>query len=246
MSLLLELPAVGLILFLARGFAAAMRVNRIMVHLQILTAAPFLLKNWRGYLGRAFELSRQFFYKWTVNWRMIDEEVFLSREFAIGLLVLHVSLLVTFIVTRWLKPANKSIPELVKPLLSARSARAVLRPEAQPIVGQGLSPRYVMTTMLTANVIGLLCARSLHYQFYAYLAWATPYLLWRSGVHPVLQYALWAVQEYAWNVFPSTKVSSMLVVDVMCVTVGLVWLGAKEEFQPQSERRAAKAEAASE
>jgi hypothetical protein len=41
-----------------------------------------------------------------------------------------------------------------------------------------------------------------YYQFFAYLAWATPFLLWRAGVHPVLIYALWALQEWAWNVFP--------------------------------------------
>ena len=60
-----------------------------------------------------------------------------------------------------------------------------------------------MTTVLTANAIGMLCARSLHYQFYAWLAWGTPFLLWRTGFHPIVQYAIWAAQEWAWNVYPS-------------------------------------------
>lgn len=42
---------------------------------QLAVGAPFLAANWRGYLGRAFELSRVFTYKWTVNWKFLDEEV---------------------------------------------------------------------------------------------------------------------------------------------------------------------------
>lgn len=69
-----------------------------------------------------------------------------------------------------------------------------------------------MTGLLSSLAIGLLCARSLHYQFFAYLAWATPFLLWRAGLHPVLIYAAWTLQEWAWNVYPSTNASSTVVV----------------------------------
>ena len=58
----------------------------------------------------------------------------------------------------------------------------------------------------------MLCARTLHYQFFAYLSWATPFLLWKGGYGPVLTYLLWALQEWAWNVYPSTNVSSSIVV----------------------------------
>lgn len=76
----------------------------------------------------------------------------------------------------------------------------------------------------------MLCARSLHYQFYAYIAWATPFLLWRSGMHPILMYAVWAVQEWAWNVYPSTDISSMVVVGCLAVQVFGVWLGTRKDF----------------
>jgi alpha-1,3-mannosyltransferase len=69
-----------------------------------------------------------------------------------------------------------------------------------------------MTVLLSSLAIGLLCARSLHYQFFAYLAWATPFLLWRAGLHPILIYTAWALQEWAWNVYPSTNASSAVVV----------------------------------
>lgn len=76
----------------------------------------------------------------------------------------------------------------------------------------------------------MLCARSLHYQFYAYIAWATPYLLWKSGMHPVLIYAIWVVQELAWNVYPSTDLSSALVVGCLAVQVFGAWHGTRQDF----------------
>lgn len=40
-------------------------------------------------MRRAFNFGRQFMYKWTVNWRLIPEDMFLDRRFHIMLLVLH-------------------------------------------------------------------------------------------------------------------------------------------------------------
>ena len=88
-----------------------------------------------------------------------------------------------------------------------------------------------MTTILTANAIGMLCARSLHYQFYAYIAWTTPFLLWRAGFHPIVQYGLWAAQERAWNVYPSTEASSLVVVSVLAIAVAGVWWGTRKDFE---------------
>lgn len=152
-----------------------------------------------GYLSKAFELSRQFMFKWTVNWRFVGEETFLSREFSLALLVLHVSLLAIFSVV-WVKPSRTNV---VRFLLDSIQGR-------QPPVA--LSKSFIMTVLLSSLAIGLLCARSLHYQFFSYLAWATPFLLWRAGLHPILIYTVWALQEWAWNVYPSTNASSVVVV----------------------------------
>jgi alpha-1,3-mannosyltransferase len=164
-----------------------------------LLAIPFLQENPVGYLSKAFELSRQFMFKWTVNWRFVGEETFLSREFSLALLVLHVSLLAIFSVV-WVKPSRTNV---VRFLLDSIQGR-------QPPVA--LSKSFIMTVLLSSLAIGLLCARSLHYQFFSYLAWATPFLLWRAGLHPILIYTVWALQEWAWNVYPSTNASSVVVV----------------------------------
>lgn len=223
MTLLLLLPVVGILIFFAKGVIGTITLGGAMAGLQAQLAAPFL-KHPGAYFGRAFEFSRQFLFKWTVNWRFVGEETFLSRTFSTSLLVLHVSVLLTFIFTRWLPPTGKSLGDVLHATLSS-DARAR---NWQPLF-QGFTPKYILTTILTANVVGLLFARSLHYQFYSYLTWSTPYLLWRGGLHPVLQYVLWGLQEWAWNVFPSTPTSSAVVVGVMAITVTAVWFGTSDD-----------------
>jgi alpha-1,3-mannosyltransferase len=118
---------------------------------------------------------------------------------------------------------------------SRRGPRAFLRmildePRDQDQIARRITPNFIMTAMLSAVAVGLLCARSLHYQFYAYVAWTTPFLLWKAGFHPVVQYALWGAQEWAWNVYPSTPLSSATVVGVLATTVVGVWWGTRSEF----------------
>lgn len=172
----------------------------------MLLARPFTRKNYTGYINRAFELTRQFMFKWTVNWRFVGEETFLSKEFSLGLLALHVSLL-GFFSTIWVKPSGMNIFSFARDLLRGWRPRIAL------------SKNFTMNMMLTSLAIGMLCARSLHYQFFAYLAWASPFLLWQANFHPVLIYVLWAVQEWAWNVYPSTNASSAAVVLSLAVQV---------------------------
>lgn len=232
MTLLLALPAVGVVIFLGTAsLAKSLELLVMMVAVQVLIGVPFLAGNTSSYLGRAFELSRQFFFKWTVNWRFVGEERFLSKEFALALLVLHILTLGAFITTRWLKPARKSLIELATPILRGKAPFTRRSEEEQ--VQRAVTPRYITTTILSANVLGLLFARSLHYQFYAYLAWSTPFLLWRSGLNPLVQYILFFAQEWAWNVYPSTNTSSGVVVGVLALTVGLVWWGAREDWEPK-------------
>ncbi|MCJ1354792.1 MAG: dolichyl-P-Man:Man(5)GlcNAc(2)-PP-dolichol alpha-1,3-mannosyltransferase [Icmadophila ericetorum] len=223
MSLLVGLPGVAMVLGQAMPVSGALRIVLIMVLLQVVLAFPFLSANDMGYVSRAFEFSRQFLYKWTVNWRFVPEEQFLSKEFSLGLASVHIALLVAFVTTRWTRPSGLSIPELVhrvfKPLPDVLEQQMSIR----------VTPAFVSTTILSSVAIGMLCARSLHYQFYSYIAWSTPLLLWKSNFHPILIYAIWATQEWAWNVYPSTKASSMIVVACLASQVIGVWDGTGSE-----------------
>jgi alpha-1,3-mannosyltransferase len=198
------------------GMLAVQNLQTALTRQQIMVGYPFLVANYGSYLSRAFEFSRQFLFKWTVNWRFVGEEKFLSREFSIALVLGHISVLALFLLTRWLRlPIADAINQLISPLPRSEQSR----------IARQMNPDFVLTTMLTAMLIGCQFARSLHYQFYAYIAWSTPFLLWRSGLHPVLTYAIWAGQEWAWNVYPSTYVSSMVVVGCLTLTVLSLWSG---------------------
>jgi len=224
MSLLLGAPAIGIILVQVLPFKRAANALFLMAQVQFTLAVPFL-SNARGYLVRSFELSRVFLYKWTVNWRFVGEDRFLSREFATALIILHLTLLATFVWTRWSRPSGLSIPALISTAVNP------LPTEIQQQVYLDTTPTFIMTAILTSMAIGMLCARSLHYQFYAYIAWSTPFLLWKSGLHPVLIYTVWAAQEWAWNVYPSTDTSSKVVVGCLAVQVMAIWQGTRDDYK---------------
>jgi alpha-1,3-mannosyltransferase len=227
MSLLLLAPGVAIVVALSGGVWAAVPLALNAVLTQVLLGIPFLQENAIGYVSHAFELTRQFLYEWTVNWRFIDEETFESPVFALNILVLHAVLILAFLATRWIRPSGEELDTFAQKFLGGRSTRIPL------------SSKYVTTTILSSMVIGMLCARSLHYQFYAYLAWATPFLLWQAKLHPVLIYAVWAVQEWGWNVFPSTNASSAAV--VVSLAVQVVMLLASDNFSQAPADEAKKA-----
>ena len=191
---------------------------------QYVLAFPFLRASPIAYLSRAFEFSRQFLFKWTVNWRFLGEKNFQSRKFAIILVLCNISQVLFFVERRWTRPSGLSMIGIANTLFNP------LPPRVQQQMSLRITPTFVLTSILTSMMIGLLCARTLHYQFYAYIAWSSPFLLWRSGLHPVFIYLIWGVQEWSWNVYPSTKISSMLVVGCLLLQVSGVWWGTKDDF----------------
>lgn len=147
-----------------------------------------------------------------------------------GLMVLHISLLAIFFGI-WVNPSGSNMVRFLQDTLQGRQKTVPL------------SKSFTMTVMLSSLAIGLLCARSLHYQFFAYLAWATPFLLWRAGIHPVLIYAIWALQEWAWNVFPSTNASSTVVVLSLAVQVFGVLFNGSSEVDKKSDKGSSRGKA---
>ena len=154
----------------------------------------------------------------------MGEKTFLSKEFSYGLMATNLGLLMLFVTSRWIRPSGLSTLGLMKRAINPLPERA----ERQ--ISNRVTPDYVMTTILSSIAVGMLCARSLHYQFYAYAIWTTPFLLWRSGLHPVLIYLIWAAQEWAWNVYPSTNASSMIVVGCLATQVFGIWWGTRGDY----------------
>ncbi|KAH7923869.1 mannosyltransferase [Leucogyrophana mollusca] len=218
MSALLYLPGLLVILFKRHGFLATLRHLLVLACTQTLAARSFLGSNVWSYLHNAFDLSRVFLYKWTVNWRFIDEITFLSAGWARGLLLGHLSVLVAFGLFRWCRSDGG-----VATVLSRGLRRPALPAGLAPV-----SPDYVATVLLTSNLIGILFARSLHYQFYSWYAQQIPLLACRTKYPVVSQLAIMIAIEYAWNVFPSTPMSSGLLAAANVLLVMGVWLGYPE------------------
>jgi alpha-1,3-mannosyltransferase len=153
---------------------------------QLVLGAPFLLRHPVSYLRKAFELDRQFFYKWTVNFKFLPEDVFLSRQWAVLLLALHLGLL-----------------GLYHYRLHAK--------RQQSSQTTALSSEQILSTLLMSNFIGICCARTLHYQFYSWYFSSLPFLLWRETSYPMyVKLILLAGIEYAFLTFPATSVSSVV------------------------------------
>lgn len=133
--------------------------------------------------------------------------------------------------------AEKSLTQLIGTALKFQEPLETM----QHAISIRINPNCILTDISAAVAIGMLFARSLHYQFYAYIAFATPFLLWRSGMHPILQFSIWAAQEWAWNVYPSTDVSSEIVVGVLFTMVaGVYWSTRKDFVTPKGVGGAAK------
>lgn len=224
MNTLLALPGVAIVLLHSLGRNRAFSQASIMFQIQALLAWPFISVNAKSYLSKAFEFSRVFLWRWTVNWRFLGRDLFLSKELSYGLLATHVVLLTFFIFTRWLKPARLGVWQFLNTYLLTLSPPEPGSLQAYQL-SQRTTERFIATTILASNAIGVLCARSLHYQFYSWIAWGTPYLLYKAKFPLVIIYGLWAVQEWAWNVYPSTEKSSLAAVGVMAITVVGVWWG---------------------
>jgi len=180
---------------------------------QLILGWPFLSKYPVSYLRKAFELDRVFFFKWTVNWKFIPEQVFISKPWALLLLGCHLGVL-AFLAKRWQRASIM------------QKATTMTREWMQnTYVGTcnklKLSPEYVMFTMFVSNFVGIAFARTLHYQFYCWYFHSLPMMHWittmkYSSDSTVLRVALILntvfilAVEYAFNVYPATKFSSAM------------------------------------
>jgi len=65
-----------------------------------------------------------------------------------------------------------------------------------------------------------------------------PFLLWRTGWNPIVQVMMWVLEEWAWNVYPSTQASSLAVVGVYTAVLAGVWWnwGGEVEESGQTEQ----------
>lgn len=197
-----------------------------MIQTQIVLGLPFLSTYPVAYVSRAFDLSRQFLFTWTVNWRFIGKDVFESWEFSLVLMAMHVFVIIVFANTRWNKLTGFNVFTVAWHFISVKQLPVAPVPRPDLL----LEPRYFLIAITSCNLIGVAFARSLHYQFYCWFAWWTPLLL--VDYPPGLVWATVFAQEWAWNTFPSTKLSSFVAFSLNVLILALVWL--RETFDEPS------------
>ncbi|KAL1925068.1 uncharacterized protein VTP21DRAFT_4722 [Calcarisporiella thermophila] len=220
MNILLFLPAFGLILWKAVGAWRTFLSFALINTIQVLLAWPFLLANPDSYIARAFEFSRIFIYKWTVNWKFLSPETFVSPGFAQVLILLHVLVIVWFLFTRWCRADGGVFLTLWRGLTAPK--RVVANSSLN------LSPDHIITLMFTSNFIGIVFSRTLHYQFYVWYFHGLPYLLWHCRIPVVARLIIFFCIEYCWNVFPSTSTSSLILLVSHLAMLITLWMGDAE------------------
>jgi alpha-1,3-mannosyltransferase len=211
----------------------------------VVLAAPFLAAHPAQYLGRAFEFGRQFQQQWSVNLQFLPPAVFAARHTALLLLGLHLALLAGarrwmgrhhvhatvavshsrdagFAHTRWLRREGGLVPLLRGGLRRLTGAPPALR---------ALTPEHVAAVMFEANFVGIVAARSLHFQFYSWCVcclpihypsrelragwpgrrygFTLPFMVWRTRLPTALKLLLLAGIEACWNVYPPTAATSV-------------------------------------
>ncbi|CAN6468553.1 unnamed protein product [Victoria cruziana] len=190
---------------------------------QIALGLPFLLSHPFEYVSRAFNLGRVFIHFWSVNFKFVPEDIFVSKEFAVILLAVHLMLLALFAHFKWCKYEGGLFQFLLSKILELRHKKI-----PQPFLCDSsfgvLSNQHIATLMFAGNFIGIVCARSLHYQFYSWYFYSLPYLLWKTPFPSYIRLMLFAGVELCWNVYPSNAYSSLLLLTIHVVTLCGLWM----------------------
>ncbi|XP_025833125.1 lethal(2)neighbour of tid protein [Agrilus planipennis] len=76
-------------------------------------------------------------------------------------------------------------------------------------VNFGKMCQLIVLPFFVTNLIGISCARSLHYQFYSWYFHSLLYLVYCTGYNKSVMFLILAVIEYCWNTYPSTIISSL-------------------------------------
>ena len=140
-----------------------------MCALQLLLGAPFLLEHPVAYVARSFELGRVFKFEWTVNFKFLGEDAFVSPVLSVILLALTV-LTLTLFAGKWIQSVGTSgaidagCGDAGKQRCVYTIKQSGLEDRHRGLGGPQLLPEYVVKTLFMSNFIGVVFCRSLHYQ----------------------------------------------------------------------------------
>jgi len=211
MNILLYSPALLIAYITKFGIRGTIKHITYCALVQLLLGLPFLINNPISYVRGAFDLSRVFMYKWSVNWKFVPPNIFVSGYFHALLLAIHITVLLCFTAT-WIKYLRsyakmKQIEHDLKPQLKKKKIN----------INMDISANLFLLPMFSANFIGIMFSRSLHYQFYVWYYHTLPFLLWSTPYGNKFRLIVLGLIEICWNTFPATEFSSALLHVCHCI-----------------------------
>jgi alpha-1,3-mannosyltransferase len=127
--------------------------------------------------------------------KFLPEDIFVSKPLSILLLICHVGTLIYF-AYQWIQSISgtrqQQQQQQRRPIFFIHSHPSTVttsstsqqqQQEQRPWLTVRLSPIYITSTMFTANFIGIVFARTLHYQFYSWYYHAIPFLLFSNDIY---------------------------------------------------------------
>ncbi|XP_022770934.1 dol-P-Man:Man(5)GlcNAc(2)-PP-Dol alpha-1,3-mannosyltransferase isoform X4 [Durio zibethinus] len=180
MNVLLYAPPLFILMLKAMNISGVISALAGAALVQIVLGLPFLVSYPTAYISCAFNLGRVFIHFWSVNFKFIPEPIFVSKEFAVSLLIAHLLLLSVFAHYKWCKHEGGLFNFFCSRIRTCLSTSMSSWPKI-------LKKEHIATTMFAGNFIGIVCARSLHYQFYSWYFYSLPYLLWRTPFPTLLR-----------------------------------------------------------
>ncbi|KAJ3426938.1 alpha-13-mannosyltransferase [Anaeramoeba flamelloides] len=212
MNIFLFAPGLLLLMLKTHSFIKTIFLLAVCAITQVVLAIPFLLVNPLGYLNKSFELSRKFFYIWSVNWQFLPEDFFLSNAWSYGLLALQLGCYILFATKKWISHEKSYKNALNKGKVTAE---------------------HFIYILFTSNFIGIVFSRSLHYQFFVWYYHTIPYLLIKTKIHWVFQILILLAIEVVWNVYPPNAYASLALNLLHLIVLILLFL--KPVPKPRSE-----------
>ena len=221
MNVLLMAPPALVLLVGGERLSVACAAVAAAVLTQLAVGYEFLSAHPASYVRKAFEFSRVFIHHWSVNFKFVPNETFVSPAFAAALLACHLAALLALAHRRWHRHGGGFFPAFVVDFFARAGSNA------SPAVSD-YAPAHVARVLFEGNFVGIVFARSLHYQFYEWYYHTLPLLLWGGSCESLpggsaTRVALMVAVERCWNVFPSTPTSSLVLLAAHGVILGGIW-----------------------
>ncbi|KAG6749885.1 hypothetical protein POTOM_046957 [Populus tomentosa] len=187
---------------------------------------------------------------WSVNFKFIPEPVFVSKQFAISLLIAHLGLLAAFAHYKWCRHEGglfKFLHSKVTSALSSSSSSGLkILKEERKYHDNSVCWElhwHCMRALAALSILFLVCSFDMTRVFlwlhlsvlpfsvfvclfvivFASIFWyfySLPYLLWRTHFPTLLRLVLFVGVEFCWNVYPSNNYSSAL---LFCLHLLILW-----------------------